>query len=108
MITKIICALALSISVVVLNISAQAEETADIIDGVTYADNCLYMLESTRQLMQPDCDKLLRWHKESFPHLPDVKSIKSDQRAWFERNLKMYLSTLHSVKKIMASEVTRH
>ena len=108
MIIRIIGALALGISVAVLNISVHAEETADIIDGVTYADNCLYMLESTRQLKQPDCDKLLRWHKESFPHLPDVKSIKSDQRAWFERNLKMYLSTLHSVKKIMASEVTRH
>ncbi|MBT3564760.1 MAG: hypothetical protein HN493_12560 [Gammaproteobacteria bacterium] len=35
-----------------MNQSVYAKETlrADIIDGLTYADTCLYMLESTRQL----------------------------------------------------------
>ena len=64
------------------------------------------MLESTRQLEQPDCDTLLTWHKESFPLLPDVKDIDSAQRAKFERNLKLYRSTLRVVREILNSEVT--
>ena len=92
----------------IMNQSVYAKETprANIIDGLTYADTCLYMLESTRQLKQPDCDTLLTWHKESFPLLPDVKDIDSAQRAKFERNLKLYRSTLRSVRKILNSEVT--
>ena len=39
-------------SSLIMNQSVYAKETlrADIIDGLTYADTCLYMLESTRQL----------------------------------------------------------
>ena len=87
----------------IMNQSVYAKETprANIIDGLTYADTCLYMLESTR-----DCDTLLTWHKESFPLLPDVKDIDSAQRAKFERNLKLYRSTLRSVRQILNSEVT--
>ena len=91
-----------------MNQSVYAKETprTNIIDGLTYADTCLYMLESTRQLEQPDCDTLKTWHKESFPLLPDVKNIDSAQRAKFERNLKLYRSTLRGVRQILNSEVT--
>ena len=92
----------------IMNQSVYAKETprANIIDGLTYADTCLYMLESTRQLEQPDCDTLKTWHKESFPLLPDANNIDSAQRAKFERNLKLYRSTLRVVRKILNSEVT--
>ena len=79
---------------------------ANIISYLTYADPYQCMLESTRQLEQPDCDTLLTWHKESFPLLPDVKDIDSAQRAKFERNLKQYRSTLRVVREILNSEVT--
>lgn len=92
----------------IMDQSVHAKETPriNIIDGLTYADTCLYMLESTRQLEQPDCDTLKTWHKESFPLLPDAKNIDSAQRAKFERNLKLYRSTLRGVRQILNSEVT--
>ena len=109
MITKLIgTLLVLGASVAVLNPSVYAEEAprANIIDGLTYADTCLYMLESTRRLEQPDCDTLFLWHQESFPRIPGVESMESAQRARFDRNLALYLATLRSVKKILASKVT--
>ena len=90
---------------VVLLVSSVKAEQANIIDGLTYADNCLYMLDSTRQLDQPDCDKLLEWHKKDFPHVPAAEDLETTKRTRFERNLKLYKSTLKSVRKILGSEV---
>ncbi len=99
----------LSTLMAILNTSAHAKDAphANIIDGLTYADTCLYMLESTRQLEQPDCDRLFVWHQENLPHLPLVENINDAQRARFERNRKLYLSTVRRVQEILASKVTR-
>ncbi|MFT6433228.1 MAG: hypothetical protein ACJAVI_001270 [Candidatus Azotimanducaceae bacterium] len=81
------------------------EVTSNIIDGLTYADKCLYMLESTRQNEQPDCDKLFLWHEQDFSRLPAEQELQQNKRKRFERNLKLYHSTLAIVRKILASEV---
>lgn len=94
-----------------LALSSFAEETAasdvtsNIIDGLTYADKCLYMLESTRQNDQPDCDTLFLWHQQDFSHLPAPQELHQNERKKFKRNLKLYHSTLRTVRKILGSEV---
>jgi len=87
-------------------VHAAETKQANIIDGLTYADTCLYMLESTRQLEQPDCDTLFEWHKQKFPHLPAPENLENTARVKFERNFKLYNSTLRSVRKILDSEVS--
>jgi hypothetical protein len=94
-----------------LALTASAEETpsavvtSNIVDGLTYADKCLYMLESTRQNDQPDCDTLFLWHKQDFSRLPAAQELQQNERKRFERNLKLYHSTLAIVRKILGSEV---
>jgi len=79
---------------------------SNIVDGLTYADNCLYMLESTRQNDQPDCETLLEWHEHHFLQLPTEGELKPAERARFNRNLKLYNSTLQTVRKILGSKVS--
>jgi hypothetical protein len=43
--------------------------TAQLINAVSLADNCLYMLETTGKAHQPDCDLLFDWQTNHWPAL---------------------------------------
>ncbi|MCB1645741.1 MAG: hypothetical protein KDI36_09820 [Pseudomonadales bacterium] len=67
-------------------------------DLLTQADECLYMLESTRDPAQPECDSIRTWYRESYPKtmaesgiadqtaLKDIAAVVQDIEAWYQRH----------------------
>jgi hypothetical protein len=51
------------------NAATPSPVTSRLNDALTLADTCLYMLETSGNSDQPDCDRLMAWHAQQWPAL---------------------------------------
>lgn len=69
------------------------------IDAVTRADNCLYMLQSTRDASTEDCATLADFHAQRFRSwTPDLEALDDQTRRLVQRNRQTYLQTLDDIE----------
>jgi len=97
-------ALSLSVAAAAVALAARADEAGDplqfSIDALTHADNCLYMLQSSRDLNNADCQALREFHQEQFlDWSPDLDGLDASVRRRVVGNRQAYLQALEDIER---------
>lgn len=80
--------------------AADADPLQFSIDAVTRADNCLYMLQSTRDPDTGDCQALRDFHERRFlVWSPDLGVLDATLRRRVVGNRQIYLQTLEDIEQ---------
>jgi hypothetical protein len=97
------------LAILLCRVAVSASAAADVedsdplqfsIDAVTRADNCLYMLQSTRDPDTGDCQALRDFHERRFlVWSPDLGVLDATLRRRVVGNQQIYLQTLEDIEQ---------